>query len=273
MPHAWHICSEMKYTASAFVLTFLVLIANVGHATSIVILRSPRGTKIVVAADSQFSMDSAAPISACKIIQIEKNYWTAISGLTHESLTGFNAYQIALDAASRHKNSIDDIASEVRDRTMESLPSALKHRRKAIGQDAFWKEYKEGTDAHEEGFWGYENGKLQLIFIRYVLHRGRFGGLSLTPVVHRCPGDACNDPQAGFGAFLGQHKVIDRFTDKNADWQRKSELETAARDFIQMEIDGEPDCHCSPPVSVLSLDRFGTARWVGESGPSCQAPK
>ena len=270
---ARHYLRAMKISCPIFLLAFIVSTALGARATSIVILRSPHGTKIVVAADSQFSMDSAQPVNACKIIQIEKNYWTAVSGLTYESQTMFNAYQIALDAAAKHNGSIDEIAAEVRDETMRLLPAALVHRRKTIGKEAFWQEYKDGKDAHEEAFWGYEKGSLRLVYIRYVLHRRRFGGLSLLPETHACPGDACLDQRSGFGAFMGQHKIIDKFTVENADWAMKTDLESRARQFIQLEIEGEPDCHCSPPISVLTLEKSGTARWAGNSGPYCQAPK
>jgi hypothetical protein len=233
-------------------LTGFVAIVTCLHATSIVVLRSPHGTKIVVAADSEFSIDSAAPINGCKIVQIERNYWTAISGLASEPGTGFDSYKIALQASSRHRNNLDDLASEIRDETIAGLPSALKHRRKAIGKQAFWREYKDGFDAHEEALWGTENGVLRLIYIQFILHRGMFGKLQVSATVRKCPGDACEDP---------------------ADWPKHQKLETLARQFVQMEIDGEPDCHCSLPVNVLSMDKFGSAGWVGQRGLSCQLPQ
>ena len=70
------------------------------QATSIVILRSPRGTEIVVAADSQLSLDSAGPVMTCRILQIQRNYWTTIAGLTLQSASHFNSYEIALEASS-----------------------------------------------------------------------------------------------------------------------------------------------------------------------------
>lgn len=264
------------YRASMSRLIFLVsflAVASSLHGTSIVILRSPHGTKIVVAADSQFSIDSAAPVSGCKIVQIEKTYWTAISGLASEPGTQFNSYQIALDASSHHRNNLDDIASEIRDKTLATLPSALKHRQKAIGKDTFWREYKDGFDAHEEALWGMEDGVVRLIYIQFILHRGRFGKLELFSTVRKCPGEACADPASGFGAFLGHHKVIDKFTAENPDWPRQGNLETLAKQFVQMEIDSELDCRCSLPVSVLSMDKFGAANWVGQRSPSCQLPK
>jgi hypothetical protein len=254
-------------------LAGFVAIVTCLHATSIVVLRSPHGTKIVVAADSEFSIDSAAPINGCKIVQIERNYWTAISGLASEPGTGFDSYKIALQASSRHRNNLDDIASEIRDETIAGLPSALKHIRKAIGKQAFWREYKDGFDAHEEALWGTENGVLRLIYIQFILHRGMFGKLQVSATVRKCPGDACEDPAAGFAAFLGHHKVIDKFKADNPDWPKHQKLETLARQFVQMEIDGEPDCHCSLPVNVLSMDKFGSAGWVGQRGLSCQLPQ
>lgn len=226
-----------------------------------------------MAADSQFSVDSAAPVSGCKIIQVEKTFWTAISGLALEPGTSFNAYQIVLDASSHHRLNLDDIVSEAQQKTLATLPSALKHRRKTIGERAFWQEYKEGFDAHEEAFWGLENGVLRLIYIQFTLHRGRFGKLSLSLSVHKCPGEACADPASGFGVFLGHHKIIDQFTAENPDWPKQARMETQAQRFVQMEIESEPDCHCSLPVAVLRMDRLGNTNWVGESGQFCSLPK
>jgi hypothetical protein len=254
-----------------FFLAGFLATVSLSHATSIVILRSPHGTKIVVASDSQFSIDSASPVSGCKIVQIEKTFWTAISGLASEPGTSFNAYQIVLNASS-HGLDLDDIVSEAQARTLATLPSALKHRRKAIGEQAFRQQYKEGFDAHEEAFWGLENGTLRLIYVQYLLHRGRFGKLSLSPVVHKCPGDACADPASGLGVFLGHHKIIDKFTAENPDWPKQAAMETQAQRFVQMEIDSEPDCHCSLPVAVLRMDRQGNTNWIGETGRLCRSP-
>lgn len=257
------------------VLPFFLLLAmaSLSHATSVVILFSPHGGRVVVAADSQFSIDKAAPVNGCKIMQIGKTYWTVISGLASESGTQFNPYQTALNASSHHSNSLDDIASEVRKKTMADLPSALKHRRKTMGKDAFRREYKDGFDAYEEAFWGLEDGEVKLVYIQFVFHRGRFGGLKLSSSLRKCPGDVCPNPASGFGTFLGHHKVIDKFIAENSDWPRKGSLETLAKKFVQMEIDNEPDCRCSLPINVLSMDKFGSTAWVGEREPSCALPK
>jgi hypothetical protein len=254
-------------------VTLLLGAAYPSHGTSIVILRSPHGARIVVAADSQFSIDADVPVTSCKIIQIEGAYWTAISGLASEPETHFDSYQIALDASSHHKGNLDDIASEVEEKTLALLPLALEKRRKAIGKEAFWREYKAGFDAHEEAFWGVESGTLRLIYIQFVLRRSIFGRLKLSPFIHKCPGDACPDPEAGFAVMLGHHKVIDKFTADHTDWPKGAPLETRAHQFVQMEIASEPDCHCAPPIDVLRVDRFGNTSWVGPRGPGCQAPR
>lgn len=259
---------------AAFILaSFLLGEALTSNATSIVILRSPHGTKIVVAADSEFSVAAAAPINSCKILQVEKRYWTTISGLAFEPQTKFDPYEIAAAASSHHPDSLDDIASEVRKRIAATLPSALKHKRKTIGNKAFWQEYKDGFDAQEEAFLGVEQGTLRLVYIQFVLHRGIFGHLRLSSTIQKCPGDACPNPASGFATFLGHHKVIDKFVVDNPDWPRKGNLETQAQRFVQMEIDSEPDCHCSPPISILRMDGSGNTNWVGELGPSCRLPQ
>jgi hypothetical protein len=117
-----------------------------------------------------------------------------------------------------------------------------------------------------------EDGVVRLICIQFILHRGRFGKLELSSTVRTYPGEACAEA-SGFGAFLGHHKVIDKFMGENPDWPMQGNLEMLARQFVQMEINSEPDCHCSLPVSVLSIDEFGSANWVGQRSPSCQLPK
>ncbi|HVI07735.1 MAG TPA: hypothetical protein VND65_05525 [Candidatus Binatia bacterium] len=251
-------------------LVVLVFAAQIANATSIVILRSPRGTKIVVAADSQVSLDAATPVNSCKILQIEKNYWMANSGLLFEPLTKFDPYQIAVQAAAQHKNSLDEIVSVVREKTMAVLPTALKNRRKALGEAAFWREYKSGLDAQEEAFWGVENGALRLVYIQFGIRKGWLGSLKISPSVHACPGDACPNPAGGFAINLGHHKVSDGYRAKNVDWPSQAPLETLAKQFVQMEIDEEADCECSDPVVVLRMDKSGVARWIGDMGPQCR---
>lgn len=257
---------------AGLLLSFLLAMVSSSQATSIVILRSPHGTKIVVAADSEFSLDSGAPVSGCKIVQIGKKYWTAISGLASQPETHFDSYQIALDASANHPNSLDDIAAEVREKTLAGLPSALKRRQKMIGKEAFWREYKDGFDAHEEAFWGLEDGAVRLIYLQFSLHRGWFGALTVSSNLRKCPGNGCPDPGAGFGTFLGHHKIIEKFMEEHPDWPNKSAMETRARQFVQMEIESEPNCHCSAPIVVLSMDRFGTPNWVGQKSQFCRAP-
>lgn len=248
-------------------------IASLSQATSIVILRSPFGGRIVVAADSQFSVDAAIPMSACKIVQLEGEYWTVISGLASEPGTHFDSYQIAQDASFHHKDNLDDIASEVNEKTLTSLPLALEKRRKAIGEEAFRREYGEGLDAHEEAFWGVESGTLRLIYLQFTLHVERSGTLTITSAVQKCPGSACPDPDSGFAVMMGHHKVIDRFMTQNSGWQRLMSLEARAQEFVQMEITNEPDCHCSPPIVVLRMDKYGNTNWIGPRGPACRAPR
>ncbi len=256
-----------------FSLACLLAAVPAGYATSIVIFRGPHGARIVVAADSQFSLDSSGPFESCKIRQIQPSYWTAISGLVSQPTTGFNGFQFALDASSHPSARLDDIAAEVRQKVLAGLPPALKQQRKTIGSQAFWRAYKDGFDAYEEAFWGQEDGVLRLVYLQFTIHRGRFGGIGISPVIHACPGEACADPRAGFGIFLGHHKVIDKFMTENSEAVKKSSLETLSRQFVQMEIEGEPDCHCAPPIDVLSLRPDRDATWVGEKSAACREPQ
>jgi hypothetical protein len=251
---------------------FIVWTVASSRATSIVILRGPRGTKMIVAADSQFAIAGATPTKACKIVQVERRYWTAISGLASEPETHFDSFAIAAAAASHHPNNLDAIAAEVRDRTLAALPSSLEHERRTVGKKAFWQEHQEGLDAQEEAFWGVEEGSVRLVFVQFVLHRGKFGRISLSAETHTCPGDLCPEQSSAIAVFLGHHKVIDQFRADHADWAAQGTMESVAKQFVQMEIDNEPDCHCSDPVAMLRMDRLGRANWVEKTDLSCQVP-
>jgi hypothetical protein len=258
---------------TALILAHLIVsTASYSNATAIVILRGPRGTKMIVAADSEFAIAGATPAKACKIVQVERRYWTAISGLASEPATHFDAFAIVAAAASHHPNSLDDIAIEARDRTLAVLPASLKHERKVVGKKAFWQEHEDGFDAQEEAFWGVEDGTVRLVYVQFVLHRKSFGRLRLSAAMHTCPGDLCPDPASAIAVFLGHHKIIDKFRADNADWAARGTMESVAKQFVQMEIESEPDCHCSAPVAILRMDRSGRANWVDEMGPSCQMP-
>ena len=246
-------------------LTWL-LPSSLAHATSIVILRSPHGAKIVVAADTQLSVDSGAPVSACKIMRAG-NYWTAISGLASEPTTHFNSYQLANEILGSRFGSLDEAVVEIEKKTMATLPAALRARRKSVGEAVFWREYGEGFDAHEEAIWGLESGVLRVVYVQFVLHRTYFGKLKLSPTIHKCPGDACPNQDSGFAIFLGHHKVIDQFVAKDADWPGKLPLESRAIQFVEMEIKEEPDCHCAAPITGLRIDARGTPQWFGVTGP------
>lgn len=261
-------------TRAALILALLIATnTSPSSATAVVILRGPRGTKMIVAADSEFAIAGNAPVNACKIVQVEKRYWTAVSGLASEPATHFDAFAIAAAAASHHPNSLDDIAIEVRDRTLALLPASLKHERKTVGKEAFWHEHEDGFDAQEEAFWGVEDGTVRLVYVQFVLHRKRFGRIRLSAIVHECPGDLCPDQASAIAVFLGHHKVIDKFRADNADWAARGTMESVAKQLVQMEIASEPDCHCSAPVTMLRMDRLGHTNWVEETGLSCQMPR
>ena len=263
----------MRIARTAFILAYLIVSAAASsNATAIVILRGPRGTKMIVAADSEFALAGADPIKACKIVQVEKRYWTAISGLASEPETHFDAFEIAAAAASHHPNSLDDIATEVRDRTLAVLPASLKHVRKEVGKKAFWQEHQDGFDAQEEAFWGVEAGSVRLVYVQFVLHRRTFDHIWLSATIQKCPGELCPDQSSGIAVFLGHHKVIDKFRADNADWSARGTMESVAKQLIQMEIDSEPDCHCSAPIAMLRMDWRGHTNWVEETGLSCQMP-
>jgi hypothetical protein len=262
-----------RIASTALILAYLIVsTASYSNATAIVILRGPRGTKMIVAADSEFAIAGATPAKACKIVQVERRYWTAISGLASEPETHFDAFAIVAAAASHHPNSLDGIAIEARDRTLAVLPASLKQERKAVGEKTFWQEHEDGFDAQEEAFWGVEDGTVRLVYVQFVLHRKSFGRLRLSAAIHTCPGDLCPDPASAIAVFLGHHKVIDKFRTDNADWAARGTMESVAKQLIEMEIESEPDCHCSAPVTMLRMDRSGHANWVDEMGPSCQMP-
>lgn len=264
----------MPIIRAALILAYLIVsTASSSNATAVVILRGPHGAKIIVAADSEFVVAGAASEKACKIVQVERRYWTAISGLASQPATHFDAFEISAAAASHHPNSLDDIATEVRDTILATLPASLKHERKVEGSKAFWQEHQDGLDAQEEAFWGVEDGTLRLVYVQFVLHRKSFGRIWLSAKIEKCPGDLCPNPAAGIAVFLGHHKVVDKFRADNRDWATRGTMESVAKQFIQMEIDSEPDCHCSAPIAMLRMDRRGHTNWVEDAGPSCQMPQ
>jgi hypothetical protein len=264
---------KSRITRAVLVLVYLIVgTVAFSNATSIVILRGPRGTKMIVAADSEFAVAGAAPTRACKIVQVERRYWTAISGLASEPETHFDAFAIAAAAASHHPNSLDEIAAEVRVKTLAALPSSLEHERKTVGKQTFWQQHQEGLDAQEEAFWGVEEGSVRLVFVQFVLHRRRFDRISLSAETHTCPGDLCPEQSSAIAVFLGHHKVIDQFRADHADWAAQGTMESVAKQFVQMEIDNEADCHCSDPVAMLRMDRLGHANWVEKTDLSCRMP-
>lgn len=264
---------SLPIARTALILAHLIVsTASYSNATAIVILRGPRGTKMIVAADSEFAIAGGTPAKACKIVQVERRYWTAISGLASEPETHFDAFAIVAAAASHHRNSLDGIAVEVRDRTLAVLPASLKYERKVVGEKVFWQEHEDGFDAQEEAFWGVENGTVRLVYVQFVLHRKRFGRIRLSATTHTCPGDLCPDPASAIAVFLGHHKIIDTFRAENTDWAARGSMESVARQLVQMEIESEPDCHCSAPVTMLRMEKSGRTNWVDEMGPSCQVP-
>lgn len=268
-----HLQSSLWIWRVVLVIACVALAFSTANATSIVILRAPHGARIVVAADSEFSFDSGDSIRACKIVQVSRDYWTAVSGVAFDDSTHFDSYRVAVEATSHHEHDLDAIVSEIQAKTMAILPSALREQQKRLGKKKFWLEHAYGLDVHEQALWGVEQGNLRLVYVQFVLHRAPFGGFKISSAIHGCPGDACENTASGFGAFLGHHKLIDKFVLQNSDWPRQDRIDAIARRFVQMEIDSEPDCHCSGPVSVLSTDRSGSASWVGERGPACQPPR
>jgi hypothetical protein len=239
--------------------------------TSVVVLRSADGSELVIAADSLFTPVTLAskgakaskPLLGCKIAQIEKRYWLAIAQVSHEPKTGFNPYQIAIDAASHNKEDLDSIVNEFQKRITLLLPSAMKTLRGVLGATEFERQYEQKI-AMQAAFIGSENGVLRLVAIDFIARTRKDSEIEVTPTRHQCPGDCpLNEP---LKVFLGSHEYIDGLSVTE---HRSLDLDSLAQKLVQDEIDNDSNCHCAPPIDVLHFDKKST-HWVGSPGPLCK---
>jgi hypothetical protein len=79
-------------------------------------------------------------------------------------------------------------------------------------------------------------------------------------------GPHCPDSQLICGATMGYDKAIKAFVSKHPDWWRATDLAGLVRNFVQIEINDQPE-YVGPPVRVLRIDAKG-ARWI-QHGEGC----
>jgi hypothetical protein len=249
------------FMAAASVCTTLLLIllsvfSNVASAqTSIVAVRTPN--EMVVGADSkgQLGGDRLYNIPLCKIVKAN-NLFFAISGLSHDPATSFDANAVAIQA-SQSEGTIHDRATEFEKLIVMPLTRALKEIRRDYPMN-YNRDFV-GKPALQIIFFGFERNLLVLLAREFEGRTSDSGGLPYVRITKRlnCPGEAC--PLGEMAVYLGQAEAINRFRRENPDSYAVG-LVKAVRHLIQLEIDDVPD-KVGPPIDVLRITRTG-AEWI-----------
>jgi hypothetical protein len=264
LPTPEHPRTTNTHTGRVMLSLALLVVVPAARATSIVLLRSGDGHSVSVGADSAFTPENGPVLIGCKIAQIEKSYWTAVAEVSDAPRQSYHPYQFAMNAAAHHPNNLRLIVDEFVSVSQKLLPAVAIYQREKLGKESFGKMY-EGKPITQVVFWGIENGLISVIGVDFVAATQATGRIHINPVVHQCPPECAASGVPSLSVYLGAHDVIDR-----SRWTWQTDLDQAARDSVQREIDEDEKCrgHCSPPITVLHMDLTGT-KWIGGHG-KCQ---
>jgi len=201
-------------------------------------------------------------VAACKITRISANFWVALAGI-NDPEDDFYPQQIALAAGLRHREDLDAIVEEFRERVSELLPLAVERIRAGVGE-AVWERDFEAMPATQAVFFGLVNHK-PVFRLLDLVPVTTCAGIAIYTRSDRCPGKCA--PRGTVAAGIGATTALSRFPPP---LDYTGDLDAGARWLVNMEIESNPDCGCGPPITVLHLDASG-ARWVGDPGVCAQA--
>ncbi len=231
------IVSNLLWLVAFLVLPIWALPQTFSHGTSIAVIRTNK--EIVIATDSRVvTANKRRQPDTCKIRSSGKWRFT-MSGTI--STPGIDAASIVAKAL-RDQGTIADKFTSIIDLLMPRFASAIK-------SDPKLREY-----AAREGavlgivVVGIEGGVLKLMSVSFQFRNG-----VVSPEIRTCPGDCYIDGRAGvFAPYADRSKF---------NWNE--DPLTAAREFVQMEIDRDP-VGIGPPIQILQINDTGHAKWINK---------
>ena len=126
--------APMKCARFVIVLLFVTSVVCPLNATTVVAIRTPMGSSIIVGADSEIVSSVGQHAKTCKIVQIAKpNSWVAMSGLVIS--TNYLPYVMAITAASRHPKDLSATAAEFSATVRRALSRVGNQTRKLMEQN------------------------------------------------------------------------------------------------------------------------------------------
>ena len=243
-----------------FILICLLVLPNVGSATTVVALRSDR--RIIVAADSMMGvMKNGSVVSrslVCKARRVDDIVFAnaglefvgtiSFSAIATRNLSGPGSFSVRLKAYYAET-----------DAALGTALRALKD-----GMPMFFKD-QVGKTVFSTLVATVQQGVPILVGREYKLSLNADGSVKITSSETRCPGD-CPAVNGILVLAGGEHGAIDGYLGvasfgkiPPASWPDRM------AQMVQMEIDALPD-KVGPPISVIVLDSTGIHWHNGESG-------
>jgi hypothetical protein len=250
---------DPRFVVTAHILWGFValLLPRLADATSIVLVIDHRHERIVVAGDSSVASNNPhgtdiAVTKQCKIVVMPSCVF-AMAGAFTQPDTHFNLHDLATTACMnpgdlRHKaDSFLGIARE----PVRKLAEYLR-----IANPQYYAQcIINGEFLVARGlFAGVQDKKLS-VFGREVL-TDNMGRVQVEP--QDVQYDSSAGPQLMFGGF---NEGIVAYLKAHRHWDRTMDAVTASKKFVRIEIDAHPD-KVGLPVSILAIDRRGSARWL-----------
>ena len=238
------------------------LLGGKANATSIICIRSPES--IVIAADSMLTVKNGektgAVQSECKIRQAGDSFFT-LSGLYKDPVREFDVIRIINDSLNINKK-LSQGADAVAARVSADLLVEI-NRLKSESSDDYNTIKTRGGVLTSILLAGFENGKAEVIFLKFKPAVAATGETVIKIERNSCPGD-CN-PENVQAFYLTDMKAIDDYLKKGGkiDWLAP---EKAAKFLVGLVIDAHTP-GVAPPIDLLRIDGNGPL-WI-ERKPEC----
>jgi hypothetical protein len=212
-------------------------------------------SQVVIGSDSLISTigpNGAQPKLGCKIAPIKAGF-VAMSGIFADS-RGFNAYQVAKDAALRG-GTLSEIANRFERLARPSFSRMMRGLR--IEDPREFLRYCEGRQCLEAAFVGSDPAIPLSLSVRGFWAKAFGQDLDIKPAKHvDCPGDCSNETEQ---VFLGDHEEATRLLDQTPHFWKVKGVTLGMKELLQAEISSHPE-DAAAPITILVVDEDGP-RW------------
>ena len=254
---------RVKHAVVMYVLcaTAVLMLSMAGFGTTVVALIDKKHHRVVLAADSLMRLTYAGTtFQQCKIIR-QPDCSFAMAGLLNKESPPLQVKDLA-EAACDLPGDLRDKADGFMALAREPVTTVAQFLR--ANEPQFYADMvaNSGGELVMVAFAGAQKGNPSIFVRGFKIDAN--GGLTAISYNVVAPND--------LGFFAGFTETIKAYIKAHPQWTKMDRV-SAARRFVQMEIDAHPE-GVGAPVSILTIDKLDRQKWIspGLCAPSVPVP-